>query len=53
MVCILVTTSVVNKLLSVLTGVKTKIKLLSRMMFVLLANVAAVRSNDFLKATLA
>jgi len=48
--CALVTMAVVGKLLSILTGVKNKIKLFSRMLCVLLANVAIAKSNDTFKA---
>jgi hypothetical protein len=41
----LVTMAVMNKLFSVLSGVKNKIKLLSRLMFSLLANVASLSSR--------
>jgi cytochrome c oxidase subunit 1 len=50
--CALVTMAVVGKLWSVLAGVKNKIKLFGRMMFILLANVAVAKSNDMFKAFL-
>jgi len=50
MFCALVTMAVMNKLFSVLSGVKNKIKLLSRLMFILLANVASLSSRDTLNS---